>query len=47
MGITTSVGWFFTGGQGGVCDGAARRAQGTHRIREEVLLLLLREVSER
>ena len=26
---------------------AARRAQGTHRIREEVLLLLLREVSER
>ena len=26
---------------------AARRAQGTHRIREEVLLLLRRELSER
>ena len=26
---------------------AARRAQGTQRIREEVLLLLLREISER
>ena len=26
---------------------AARRAQGTHRIPEEVLLLLLREISER
>ena len=32
---------------GRIVVSATRRAQGTHRIREEVLLLLLREISER